>query len=485
MNTPLRRLSIVMMGMFAALLISTTAIQFFQAPALNADARNVREIYREYGRDRGPIIVGGEAIATSVPADDVYRFQRTYADGPLYAHATGYFATAFNSATGIERAESQVLNGTADSLLISRMQDLITGKQPKGGSVELTLDPAAQKAAAEALGNQSGAVVALRPATGEILAMVSTPSFDPNALATHATKDARAAWETLSKDPAKPLTNRALGPETFAPGSVFKVITAAAYLEEHGGNAAQEVPTQATLQLPGSSHILHNPGRGSCGSGDVGPLSYAFAHSCNTTFAQLAMDVGTEALTAQAEAFGFTDSLEVPMRAAPGTLGTIGDNAQLALSGIGQFEVRATPLHMAMVASAVANNGSLMRPYLVKTIRDADLAAISETSPSQYSQPISAQTAATLKDLMRSVVTDGTGGPAAISGVQVAAKTGTAQTGNESHQHAWIVGFAPADDPQVAVAVFVQNGGDAGSAADGGRTAGPIAKRVMEAVIAK
>lgn len=485
MNTPLRRLSVVMMLMFVALLVSTTTIQFFQAPRLNADSRNVREIYREYGRDRGPIIVAGEAIASSVPSDDVYRFQRTYANGPLYAPVTGYFATAFNSATGLERAESQVLNGTADSLLISRLQDLITGKQPKGGSVELTLNPAAQQAAYEALGNQNGAVVALRPNTGEILAMVSTPSFDPNTLATHKTKDAQAAWNALKDDANKPLNNRAIGPTTYPPGSVFKIVTAAAYLEENGGEATQDVPTDATFQLPNSSAILHNPGRGSCGPTDTGPLTYAFAHSCNTTFAQLALSVGTDALAQKAKDFGFDSQLDTPLRVAASTTGTIGDQAQLAMSGIGQYEVRVTPMQMAMVASAVANNGSLMQPQLIKTIRDADLSAISTPAPRELSRPMSAQTAATIKTLMEGVVTDGTGKPAAISGVKVAAKTGTAQTGNESHAHAWIVAFAPADDPQIAVAVLVENGGDAGSAADGGRTAGPIAKRVMEAVVKK
>ncbi|MDO4606111.1 MAG: penicillin-binding protein 2 [Bowdeniella nasicola] len=483
MNRPLRRLATVMCLMFVALLISSTTIQFFQAPSLNADARNVREIYREYGRDRGPIIVAGEPIATSVPSENVYKFQRTYTQGPLYAHTTGYFATAFNSATGIEKAESRVLNGTADSLLVSRLQDLITGRQPKGGSVELTIDPAAQQAAWDALGDQNGAVVAIRPKTGEILALVSKPSFDPNDLATHTKEAAQKAWESLQDNPDKPLDNRALGSQLYAPGSIFKVITAAAYLEKNGGEATQEVPTQATFTLPGSSSVLHNPGKSSCGDGDAGPLTFAFAHSCNTTFAQLAISVGQEGLVGEAKKFGFEDRLNVPMSVRPSSVGEIKDNAQLALSGIGQYEVRVSPLQMAMVASAVANNGSLMTPYLVKTVRDADLAEVSSTAPKEYSRPMSAQTAATITELMKAVVTDGTGKPAALKGVQVAAKTGTAQTGNESHPHAWIIGFAPADDPQVAVAVLVEHGGDAGGAADGGHTAGPIARKVMEAVI--
>ncbi|MDO5701035.1 MAG: penicillin-binding protein 2 [Bowdeniella nasicola] len=483
MNRPLRRLAVVMMGMFCALLISTTTIQFFQAPALNADSRNVREIYREYGRDRGPIIVAGETIASSQPVDDVYRYQRTYANGPLYAPVTGYFATAFNSSTGLERSESQVLNGTADSLLVSRLQDLITGKQPKGGSLELTLDPAAQQAAWDALGDQAGAVVAVEPASGNILALVSKPSYDPNALATHDRDAARAAWEQLTNDPAHPLNSRATGPTTYPPGSIFKLVTTAAYLEDNGGDASQSVPTDATFTLPGSSTVMHNPGRGTCGSGDTGPLSFAFARSCNTTFAQLALSLGTDRLRDQASAFGFENTWHVPTKVSPSTVGDITNDAQLAMSGIGQYEVRVTPLQMAMVGAAIANHGVLMEPHLVATVRDADLTVRSRTTPKEYSRPISATTAATLTELMRGVVTEGTGTPVAIPGVDVAAKTGTAQTGNDSHAHAWIVAFAPIVDPQIAVAVLVENGGAAGAAADGGHTAGPIAKRVLEAVV--
>lgn len=485
MNRPLRRLAVVMALMFLSLLISSTAIQFFQAPTLNADGRNVREIYRDYGRDRGPIIVAGEPIASSEPVDDVFKYQRTYHQGALYAPLTGYFATAFNSATGLEKTESAVLNGTASSLLVSRMQDLFIGRQPKGGSIELTIDPAAQQAAWDALGDDRGAVVALRPATGEILALVSKPSFDPNALATHNQEAAQAAWKELSDNPANPLANRATGTITYTPGSVFKIITAAAWLEKHGGDANQEVPTDATFTLPQSASTLHNPGQQPCGPKDRGPLRFAFAHSCNTTFAQLALDVGTEALTEQAKAFGFGEKYTEPLPIAASELGKISNDAQLALSGIGQFEVRTHPLQMAMVGAAVANRGVLMTPQLVKTVRDADLAEISTLTPKQMAEPMSATTAATITELMQAVVREGTGKPLAIDGVDVAAKTGTAETDSELGPHAWVVAFAPAQDPEVVVAVVVEHGGHDGARADGGLTAGPIAKRVLQAVIAK
>lgn len=485
MNRPLRRLAVVMALMFLALLVSSTTIQFFQAPTLNADGRNVREIYRDYGRDRGPIIVAGEPIASSEPVDDVFKYQRTYHQGALYAPVTGYFATAFNSATGLEKTESAVLNGTASSLLVSRLQDLVIGRQPKGGSIELTIDPAAQQAAWDGLGDDRGAVVALRPSTGEILALVSKPSFDPNLLATHKQEAAQSAWKELSENPANPLANRATGTITYAPGSVFKIITAAAWLEKHGGDANQDVPTDATFTLPGTSTVLHNPGQKPCGQADTGPLRYAFAHSCNTTFAQLALDVGDEALIEQAKAFGFEEKYTEPLLIAASEMGDITNKSQLALSGIGQYEVRTHPLQMAMVGAAVANRGVLMAPQLVKTVRDADLAEISTFTPREMAEPMSATTAATITELMRAVVSEGTGKPLAINGVEVAAKTGTAETNSDLGPHAWVVAFAPAQDADVVVAVVVEHGGHDGQRADGGYTAGPIAKRVIEAVIAK
>src|SRR5690625_2966190 len=265
--------------MFLALMVAATSVQFFQAPSLNADGRNVRTIYREYGQDRGPIIVAGEAIASSSPVDSPYGYQRSYAEPQLYAHLTGYFAAALSSMTGLERAANDVLGGSADSLVVQRIQDLITGRQPQGGSVELTLDPAAQQAAWDALGDQRGGVVALDTRTGAVLAMVSKPSFDPNALATHSGADAQAAYDALIADPAEPLANRAIAGDLYAPGSSFKVVVAAAAIEEQGLDFDSPVPSPAQLQLPLSTQIVNNPGGISCTGEDTAPFHYTFEQS--------------------------------------------------------------------------------------------------------------------------------------------------------------------------------------------------------------
>lgn len=482
MNLALRRLGTMIGVMLLALMVSTTSIQFFQASSLNTDSRNVRTIYREFGRDRGPILVGGESVAWSEPIDDVYGFQRVYDPGTLYAHVTGYFATAFNASTGIERWSNDVLGGTADSLLLSRIQDLVTGSQPQGGSVELTLDPTLQAVAADALAGQRGAVVALEPATGAILALYSSPGFDPNALASHDRAAATDAWEALLDDPDKPLENRATGTILYPPGSTFKVLVTAAWLElDPGRSATSTVPTPAQLQLPQSTAIVRNPGQGSCGSADTGELVYAFKESCNTTFAQLAMDLGDQQLAAMTADFGFGQPLDIPLYVTPSVYPETASDAEVALTGIGQFDVRVSTLQMAMVAAAIANDGVLMRPHLVATTRDADLTVISRTAPSVFSEPISAATAHELTTLMTAVVASGTGTPAQVPGVTVAGKTGTAETGNEQDQHAWMIAFAPAEAPRIAVAVLLENGGRDGSAAYGGSSAGPIVRRLVEA----
>ncbi|MFH5821375.1 peptidoglycan D,D-transpeptidase FtsI family protein [Georgenia sp. AZ-5] len=484
MNAQIRHLATVVVVMFVALMVGATSVQFFQADELNADDRNVRTIYREYGRDRGPIVVAGEAVASSSPVDDVYRYQRSYAYGPLYAHVTGYFSTAFNSMTGMEDAANDVLNGTSSSLLLQRIQTLFTGDQPEGGAVELTLDPAAQQAAVEALGNQRGAVVALDPRTGAILALASTPSFDPNDLATHSRADAQAAWDAYQADETEPLTNRAIAGDQYAPGSSFKIITAAAMLESGQYTPDSMVPAPTALQLPQSNQVVNNPGNLPCGdgSGQV-TLTQALRQSCNTPFSQVAMDLGYGALNEQAQAFGFGQDLEIPLKVTPSRFPETASDAELAMAAIGQASVRVTPIQMAMVVSAIANDGVQMRPHLVARELTADLEVASTTDPEEMGEPISAQTADQLTQMMVEVVESGTGTRAQIPGVQVAGKTGTAEIGSGIAPHAWFAGFAGAEEPEVAVAVVVENGGRAGEEASGGATAAPIARAVMQAVL--
>lgn len=490
MNAPIRRVSIVVVAMFLVLMVALTSIQFFQASDLSADPRNARNTYRENGRDRGPIIVAGDPVAFSVPVDTPYRFQREYSAGPLYAPVTGFSSVVFGQ-SGIERAANPVLNGTAPALWRQRLAQLVTGRQPQGGSVELTIDPAVQQAAFDALGDREGAVVALDPRTGAVLALVSTPSFDPNLLASHDVTEVQAAWDALLADPADPMANRAIAGLTYPPGSTFKLLdVATALTADPELTPDTRIPAPNSVTLPGSSATISNPGGAVCDDGETATLRRAFEQSCNTPFVEMVLDLGAEALTEQAEAFGFGQDLQIPLTVTPSRLGDLADPASLAQSAIGQHSVRVTPMQMAMVAAAIANDGVLMKPYLIETERETDLTVVSRTSPSVLSEPITPQVAATLTDLMTGVVSSGTGTLAQIPGVSVAGKTGTAESGisdgtTASNPHAWFTAFAPADDPQVAVAVLVVNGADLASGDyTGGRLAAPIARQVMQAALA-
>ncbi|QOR70864.1 penicillin-binding protein 2 [Ruania alkalisoli] len=485
MNAPLRRLSVLVIVMFVALMGGATWVQYFQASSLNADSRNVRTLYRDHGQDRGPIVVAGEPVAFSEPVDDPFGFQRVYADGPLYAPVTGWYG--LYQATGMERAAHTVLNGTDDSLLLSRVRTLFTGAEQGGGSVELTIDPAAQQAAWDALDGRRGAAVAIDPRTGAILAMVSRPSYDPNALAAHSSADADAAYTALLEDEGDPLFNRTIGGNLYAPGSTFKLIDLAMLLETGDYDPETEIEAPTEYLLPGTQDtMLRNPGGGTCG-GETVTLEYALQVSCNTPFAMLAVEHGDDALREQAEAFGFGEPLDVPMSVTPSRFPADPDPAQTAMSAIGQFDVRVTPLQMAMVSAAVANDGDLMRPYLIATERGPDLQVTARTEPEVFAEPISASTAATMRDLMVNVVANGTGSPAQISGVQVAGKTGTAETGSAEDvaPDAWFTAFAPADDPQIAVAVVVEDGGAYGEEGTGASVAAPVARQIIQAVLAE
>ena len=482
MNTPLRRLATITLVMFVTLMASASWVQFFQAESLNTDPRNVRTLYREHGNARGPIVAGGEAVASSVPVDDPFGYQRTYAHGDLYSAVTGFYSIA-NGRRQLEEAENDQLTGRSDQLFFTRIRDLLTGKRPEGAAVETTILPAAQQAARDGLGDQHGAVVAIEPSTGRILALVSTPGFDPNALAVHSTSDAAAQYRALEQAPGNPLRSNATQ-ERYAPGSTFKLVTAAAALESGSYTADTLVPSPDQLTLPQTSATIGNFGGGSCGGEQV-TLADALRTSCNTAFASLGMTLGEDALREQSERFGFLDAEQtMPMPVVESVFPTGLDPAVLAQSAIGQRDVQATPLQMAMVASAIANGGRLMTPYLVDTVRAADLTVVSTTEPQTYSDAVSASTASALTQMMVGVVESGTGRSARISGVQVAGKTGTAQTTQGQPPHAWFTAFAPADAPRVAVAVIVENGGNLGNEATGGAVAAPIARAVIEAVLA-
>jgi penicillin-binding protein A len=482
-NTPIRHLAVLVALLFATLLVSSTYIQFVQAAELRERPDNRRTLLATYARERGQILVDGAAIAKSVPAQDELKWLRTYPQAELFSHVTGYYSFTYGAGGGLEGAEDGVLSGQSDKLFYRRVSDLVTGRTPSGASLELTLDATAQAAAARGLGDQRGAVVALDPRTGAILAMVSNPAYDPSVLAGHDTEEVQAAWERLNAYPARPMVNRAIAGNLYPPGSTFKVVTAAAALSSGKYTEESKVFGGATLDLPQTSADLPNSNRQACGPNDTTTLRHALAISCNTAFGKLGMDLGAEALQEQAARFGVGDTFRIPMRVTPSSVPDQLDEPQLAQSAIGQYDVRVTPLQVAMISAAVANNGIVMKPYLVESVLGSDLDTIERAQPSQMSQAVEADVAGALTRMMQAVVESGSGRAAQISGVSVAGKTGTAQHQVGRAPHAWFTGFAPADDPQVAVAVVVEDGGNAGNEAAGGRVAAPIAKAVMEAVV--
>jgi peptidoglycan glycosyltransferase len=482
-NTQIRRLTAIVMVMFLALLGAVTYLQFFKAKALRADGRNTRAYYDSYNRDRGPIVLrDGTVIAQSKPVKDQYGYQRSYPVGPLYADLTGYYSI-LGSATGMEGAGNEVLKGAADSLFLSRLQDLVTGKEPQGGAIELTVDKKVQQAAWDALGDQRGAAVAIDAATGEILAMVSKPAFDPNVLADHDAEAVNAWYKALEEDPSHPLYNRAIAGNLYAPGSTFKLVTAAAALESGKYKPDSEIPAPDQLDLPGTSHKLTNTGDSQCSGDGQMTLAGALEISCNTAFGGLGLELGRAALDAQAQKFGFGAAFDIPLPVTKSSFPASMDKAQTAMAAIGQYDVRVTPLQMAMVAGAVANRGMVMEPHLVRSERDAQLNIISSTKPKEFGQAVSAKTATQLHQMMVGVVEEGTAGSAAVDGVTVGAKTGTAQKGEGQAPDVWMVGFGEAGGRAVAVAVVVEDGGRMGSDGTGGRVAGPVLAAMIEAAV--
>lgn len=487
MNSPIRRLALVVALLFSTLLVAGSLIQYFLADDLAGKPNNRRTLLANYGRDRGAILVDTVPVAKSTAVDDEMKYLRTYPRGRLYSHVTGYYSFVYGAGGGVEGASDAVLSGSSDALFYRRLGDLITGKQPTGVSLELTINARAQQAAEQGLGGQRGAVVAIDPRTGAILAMVSHPQYDPNALTSHDIGQVQNNWATLSKNPGRPLVNRAIAGDLYPPGSTFKVITAAAALTEGKVTESSQVESRASLKLPGTTAVLRNSGGGSCNGGSA-DLTTALAKSCNTSFGALGMDVGADALRSQAEKFGFTQALTVPMTVTPSSIGQPKGDPQEAFTAIGQQDVRVTPLQMAMVAAGIANDGKVMAPYLVAQTRGADLQVMDRTEPRELGRAVDQDVADALTRMMEKVVTDGTGTRAQIAGVAVAGKSGTAEHGFDEGvkrpPHAWFIAFAPADDPKVAVAVVVEDGGDAGSEAAGGKVSAPIARDVMRAVIA-
>ena len=477
----------MVMALIVVLLINATITQVFRADGLRSDPRNQRVLLDEYSRQRGQITASGQLLAYSVSTSGHYRFLRVYPEPLAYAPVTGFYSLRFSS-TGLERAEDPILNGSDERLFGKRLADFFTGRDPRGGNVDTTLLPRVQKAAWEALaqgctGGCKGSVVALEPSTGKILSMVSAPSYDPNLLAVHDSEAQGQAWEQLRDDPGGPLTNRAIS-ERYPPGSTFKVITTAAALQA-GMSEDERLTAAPQIPLPNSTATLENYGGTPCGDEPTAPLREAFERSCNTAFVQLGIRIGADALRSTADSFGFdTPPAAIPLQVAESTVGEMTDAAAVGMSSMGQKDVAVTPLQNAMVAAAIANGGVVMQPYLVDRLEGPDLADISSTAPQEQRRAVSAQVAAKLTNLMVGAekFTQQNG---AIPGVQIASKTGTAEHGTDPRNtppHAWYIAFAPAQNPKVAVAVLVENGGDRLSAT-GGALAAPIGRATIAAAL--
>ncbi|MGC0339386.1 peptidoglycan D,D-transpeptidase FtsI family protein [Streptomyces sp. SLBN-8D4] len=486
MNKPLRRIAIFCGLLVLALLIRDNWLQYVKADTLREDPDNRRVLIARYATPRGDIIVGGKAItghAETTSGD--FKYKRTYKDGAMWAPVTGFVSQSYG-ATQLESIEDGILTGTDDRLFFRNTLDMLTGKPKEGGNVVTTLNSAAQKAAYDGLKKQGGkgAVAAIEPSTGKILALASYPSYDPSTIAGGSDSDAEA-WKKIDKknNPDDPALNRALR-EVYPPGSTFKVITAAAALENGLYKTADE-KTDSPLPwtMTGTTTQLKNEGNIPCKNAT---LRVALQYSCNTVFGKIGADLGNDKMLEEAKKFGFTEEQFTPVRSSASVFSNDMNPSQTALSSIGQYNTAATPLQMAMVASAVANNGTLMKPYMVDSLQAPNVDTLEKTQPEKLSEPLSAENAQILQSMMETVVQKGTGTTAQIDNVTVGGKTGTAQHGenNSKNPYAWFISYAKVgDSAPVAVAVVVQDDNAVRENISGSGLAAPIAKRVMEAVI--
>jgi len=484
-NRAIRRVGFACTFLIVALVGQLTYLQVFDAEKLADDPRNVRKAIRDFSRPRGDIVTAdGQVVARSVPDEedgDDFDLQREYPQGDLFAQIVGYQSFVYGN-TGVEQEYNDQLVGRDLDLDLRNIPDIFSGKE-NTGNVVLTISAPAQALARDLLGGQRGSVVALNPRTGAILAMYSNPSYDPNPLAGHDTVAVQAYGDLLRADPNRPELPRSYR-ERFPPGSTFKVVTASVALETGLVTPDQPVfPSISALDLPLTDDVLRNFGGRACG----GNLTVSFENSCNTTFGQIGLDLG-ESFVPGMGAFGIGEA--PPLDLSPGAAasggppaGSFQQNQPLfAFAGIGQGDVFVTPLELALIGGAIANGGVIMSPHVMAEIADAGGGTVRTFDDESWKTATSPATAQTVTGLMVNVVENGTGTAAQIPGVTVAGKTGTAQVGVGS-PHAWFVAFAPAEDPQVAVAVLVENGGNFGSEATGGEVSAPLARQMIELLL--
>ena len=497
MNKPLRRVGLAMMLMVVLLLANDTFVQVIQADSLSSNSLNSRRLLNEYSTQRGLILSSDQqTLATSVPTNDSYRYLRQYANGPAYADVTGYYSLEYG-AGGMEDSMNSVLNGTDDRLFVRRVSDLITGRNPQGGDVQLTINSKIQLAAYNTLVSNgfTGAAVAIQPSTGAILAMTSTPSYDANGLAAHDNATQTKTWKAATAGSPPGLMNQPVA-AAYQPGSTFKLVVAAAALSNNVDDEnTPNLPADPKITLPGTSTTLSNFGGETCPEGVNGQVSMksAIAYSCNTAFATLAGRVGESALAAQAAKFGFGQNLSIPLGVATSCVGpTTGGNCLniphgtpgLYQSGIGQLDVQETPLQNALIAATIANGGTEMYPQLVKSILGSDLSVVQGFTPQVMNRNvISGQTAATITDMMLDSESH-SGTLNKNPAIQIASKTGTAEHGTDPKHiqpYGWYVAFAPGHD--IAVAVVVTAGGSYDLATVGARVAGPVGRAMINAAV--
>lgn len=462
---------------FALLGLMTTWVQVVAADTYRLDPRNARFNLTQTGKERGLIVsADGVILARSDPDPATTgSFIRSYPEGRPFANVVGYASLLFGE-QGIERAYSSDLRSRRD-FTISDLLSVILGRDLRPQNLQLTIDAALQELAYQALGGQAGAVVALDPATGAVRALVTSPSYDPSVLLG---TDAANQYQVLLEDPARPLSDRATR-ELYPPGSTFKTVVAASALDFGIALPETTYADPSEFPLPGSTAVIQNAGGGPCNNGTSTTLLQAFVRSCNTTFARIAIEVGAAPIGEVAQRVGFNREVPFPWPIAESAFPTsalASDDAALGQSGIGERDVRATPLQMALVAAAVANQGTVMVPNLVARIFDSDGNETETPEPDVLDTAFTADTAFLLSQMMERVITEGTGRQAAVPGVRVAGKTGTS-TGVEGRPHAWFIGFAPVDAPTIALAVFVEAGGNIGENASGGSVAAPIASQLI------
>ncbi len=477
MSKSIRRLTSFVLLMFLTLLAFATGIQVFQAETLVSDGRNVRASYDSYKTLRGTILVESNPIASSFEVDDNFRYQREY-QSEVYSHLTGYFSL-FQGSTGIEREMSNFLSGQSSAQFFDQINAVLSGTPISGANVELTIDADLQQAAWDALGDNRGAVVAIDPKTGEIKALVSKPGFDANLLASHSFASSSSAYEELLTDPDDPLVNRAISGDQYHPGSVFKMVVAAAAFENGNYSPDTEFENPDFLRLPGTFTNVTNANDSTCGDEETVTLRTAFVRSCNIPFAELGMQLGADELRVQSELFGFGRSVDIPMPVSTSVFPEELNQPQTALVSFGQYDLRSTPIQIAMVTQAIANQGIIYSPQLIDRVVSNNLELLSDPQPRVFGSPISQSTAGLITQMMFESVEVGAAGRAKIPGMAVAGKTGTAENGIGEPFTYWFTGFAPAENPELVVTVVVE-GEDQSSS--GNASAAPIGKRILESV---